>query len=104
MRQQEAEPGSLVADRRLFLTADGKVVEDGDPGRVSLITAPGATVTAADAERYGLSLEGEKLVVGTPKPPAQPPLPETEPVTVPVTEAEEKPAKSMKPPKNNSGA
>ena len=43
-----------VADRRLYLDKDGKVVEADDPARATLLVGVGGIVPAADAERYGL--------------------------------------------------
>lgn len=61
--------GMLVADRRLYLTADkSEVVEDGDPGAAFLFTTPGYEVPASEVERYGLSLEDGQLRWGTDAP------------------------------------
>lgn len=47
--------GTIVADRRLWLTADrARVVEDGDPEARFLFCGPGRRISPADAEKYGL--------------------------------------------------
>jgi hypothetical protein len=43
-----------VADRRLYLDKDGKVVEADDPTRQSLLISSGGTMPEADARRLGL--------------------------------------------------
>lgn len=46
----------MIADRRLYLTADkSEVVEEGDARAAFLFVTPGKEISAADAERYGLS-------------------------------------------------
>lgn len=51
--------GELLADRRLFLTADkSRVVEEGDAGAAYLFATPGSPITQEDIDRYGLSLTG----------------------------------------------
>jgi hypothetical protein len=49
----------FVADRRLYLDADGNVVEADDPNRARLLVGAGGTVPAADAERYGLKAQSK---------------------------------------------
>lgn len=45
----------LVADRRLFLTADKtRVVEEGDAEAAYLFATPGSPIALEDATRYGL--------------------------------------------------
>jgi hypothetical protein len=54
----EAEPMAsnlYTSDRRLYLNAEGKVVEADDPTRVSLLVNAGGTIPMADAEKYGLT-------------------------------------------------
>ena len=54
----------IVADRRLWLTADrSRVVEDGDPAAAFLLAAPGAEIPADDARRLGLSVEAGRVVL-----------------------------------------
>lgn len=45
------------ADRRIYLDAQGKVVEEGDPARATLLIAAGQTMPIADARRYGLVVD-----------------------------------------------
>lgn len=40
----------MIAGRRLWRTADGGLVEDGDPAAVALAYGPGDELAAADAE------------------------------------------------------
>jgi hypothetical protein len=41
-------------DRRLSLTADGRVVEQDDPEGMTLLGSPGVTIPFAEALKYGL--------------------------------------------------
>lgn len=50
----------FVSDKRYFLTADGRVVEDGDPEAHSLLVGEGGLLPEAEAERYGLKLKEYK--------------------------------------------
>lgn len=43
-----------TSPRRLYLTADGKVVGHDSPDKQTLLVAEGGTLPLADAERYGL--------------------------------------------------
>lgn len=46
----------MIADRRLWLTADrDRVVEEGDPDAAFLFVTPGKTVPDAEAARLGLT-------------------------------------------------
>lgn len=49
----------FVSDKRLCLTKDGQVVEDGHPDAVSLLVGKGGTLSLEEAKRYGL-LKAEK--------------------------------------------
>ena len=42
------------SDRRLYLDAEGKVVEADDPNRATLLVSEGGTLPMEDARRYGL--------------------------------------------------
>lgn len=45
----------MIADRRLYLTADrSEVVEDGDVRAAFLFTTPGKEISDADVKRFGL--------------------------------------------------
>lgn len=48
-----------VADRRLYLDKDGKVVEEGDPNKVSLLVGAGGMIPEEQARALGL-LEEKK--------------------------------------------
>lgn len=50
-----ANRNEWVADRRLYLDKDGKVVEANDPSRATLLVAAGNTIPIEDAERLGLT-------------------------------------------------
>lgn len=57
----------MIADRRLYLTADkSRVVEEGDPEAAFLFTTPGKTISDADVERYGLAPKKAKPPVEEP--------------------------------------
>lgn len=51
----------LISDRRLFLTADQRLVEEGDPDAAFQLVSPGGMIEDADVARYGLELKGEKV-------------------------------------------
>ena len=52
---QTSIAGPIVANERLWLTADGgRVVSEGDPEAASLLAAKGHKVSRAQAERLGL--------------------------------------------------
>ena len=42
------------ADRRLYLSEDGRVVDEGAPGRKTLLAAQGSEVPGVTCRRYGL--------------------------------------------------
>ncbi len=48
-----------TADRRLWLTPDGKVVEDGHPDARTLLCAPGQTIPYDQAVALGLVTGGK---------------------------------------------
>lgn len=56
--QQDAP--AYVADRRLYLVADGTVVEADDPDRLTLLVAKGGRLSLNTARRYGLLAESER--------------------------------------------
>lgn len=43
-----------TSEKRLYLTADGKVVEEGDPNAATLLVGEGGQLSDEDAEHYGL--------------------------------------------------
>lgn len=54
----------IVADRRLWLTADKvRVVEDGDPAAAFLLASPGTEIPVDEAERLGLTEKDGKVVL-----------------------------------------
>lgn len=48
------------ADRRLYLNAEGKVVEDSDPAKLTLLVHEGGTLPLARARELGLTEEQEE--------------------------------------------
>lgn len=44
-----------TSEKRLYLTADGKVVQEGDPAAATLLVGEGGQLSDEDAERYGLT-------------------------------------------------
>lgn len=57
-------------DRRYYLTADGRAVEEGDPDGQSLLFGVDAEVSAADAKKYGLT-DPAKAAEPEPEPEAE---------------------------------
>lgn len=49
-----AEAQAWTSDRRLYLTADGRAVGEGDTDALSLLVPEGGRIPLADALRYGL--------------------------------------------------
>lgn len=67
----------IVADRRLWLTADkARVVEDGDPAAAFLLASPGTEIPAGEVERLKLSAKDGKVVLpgGEPAGEEKPPV------------------------------
>lgn len=58
----------LIADRRLYLTTKGEVVEARDPRRAELLAAAGMPIPAETAARLGLRMEDGRVVWGAAKP------------------------------------
>lgn len=46
---------SFISKERLYLDADGNVVDENDPNRATLLVGKGGTLSAEQAEKYGLS-------------------------------------------------
>lgn len=56
------EGAHWVSPARLYLTADGRVVGEGDPEAAYLLVPEGGVLTDEEAERYGLTgMPEEKL-------------------------------------------
>jgi hypothetical protein len=66
--KSDAPAGGMIADRRLFLTADHRVVEEGDPNAAFQLAAPGGLIEAAEVARLGLEMKGDEITQK--KPPA----------------------------------
>jgi hypothetical protein len=60
----------LIADRRLYLTADkGRVVEEGAPDAAYLFAVPGTPIEAGDVALHGLTMvDGQVVVPAAPAP------------------------------------
>ncbi len=73
-------PSRIIADRRLWVTEDDQVVEDGDPrARFLLAGCAGRRIPAAVAERLGITIsKGRIEYPGAPKPELVPDDPEAE--------------------------
>ena len=81
-RGEKPVSGGLVADRRLYLTADkSRVVEEGDPASAFLLASAGRKILDADVERLGLRLADGRIVWGASAPEPKP-EPEPEPAEV----------------------
>lgn len=46
--------GPYIADRNLYLDADGNLVEEDNPAQVRQLIGRGGSLSKADAEKYGL--------------------------------------------------
>jgi hypothetical protein len=97
--ERNARPqGTLTSDRRLYANAEGKVVEEKDPKRTTLIVGQGGAVNPQDAQKYGLRSEGGRLTYEGDKgaqkdEPAEEVVPEAQEV-VPEAQPEKAPAKT----------
>lgn len=59
-----ARPTAIIADRRLYLTADrATVVEEGDLRAAFLLAGQGSEIPAVEVERLGLTVDGDARVV-----------------------------------------
>lgn len=59
----QAMAGSMVADRRLWLSADrANVLEEGDPGAALLLAGEGSEIAPDEAARLGLELVDGRIV------------------------------------------
>ena len=59
-----------TADRRLYLSEDGRVVDEAAPGRKTLLAAFGAEVPEQTCRRYGLGAyaEAAEAMIAEPEP------------------------------------
>jgi len=69
-------PGLFVSDRRLYLTEDGEVVEEGDEAGVFLLVGVGGMLTQAVADELGVKTNKKKAQA------AKDALPVADPITV----------------------
>lgn len=71
---EEAQPMAppIIADRRLYLTADkARVVEEGDRSAAFLLAGAGGEIASLDADRLGLGVHAGRVVLpGTMEPKA----------------------------------
>lgn len=61
--------GSMKAEKRMYLTSDGTVVDEGHPDAAFLLAAEGQEIPNEEAERYGL-LSGDAQAMMLPFDPA----------------------------------
>lgn len=86
----DPKPGRKVKlDRRLYLNAEGKVVEDGDKSAAFLLGAEGATISYDRAVEVGLIDKDGKVIPAKAEP--QPEAPAAKPAPKPRTPAKKKP-------------
>lgn len=80
VRAQQS-PVGLVADRRLYVSADGRLAEEGSVQAAILIAAgPGDQIAASRAKELNLSVVDGKVVQDVPEPAPEPaPEPVKEP-------------------------
>jgi hypothetical protein len=57
----------VIAHKRMYATADGRLVDEGDPEAATLVAAEGQVIRQALARRLGLSMEGNKVVQKRPE-------------------------------------
>jgi hypothetical protein len=62
-----------TADKRLYLDADGNVVDEGDPRAATLLVGEGGQLSDEDAKKYGLTSKAkaepvEEKAVNEPRP------------------------------------
>jgi hypothetical protein len=55
-----------TSDKRLYLTEDGQVVEEGDPRAAILLVGEGGQLSDEDARRYGLTEKTEAKAKAAP--------------------------------------
>ena len=83
------ETGKVLIDRKLWLDAEGNVVEDGDPTAATLLASEGKRLPIAEAKRHGLVGEDGKLI--EPKSTPEPAAPAEKAAPKPRTPAKKKP-------------
>jgi len=91
-RLADIPPTGLVADRRLYITADDEPVEEGDARAAFLLASgPGDVIPVRKVQQYGLRLEDGRIAWGAPQaaepPQSGPPAPEPEPTQAGGSEA-----------------
>lgn len=74
-KEEPARPaGAVVADRRLWLTADkSKAVEDGDKQAAFLLATPGTEIPGAQVAQLGLTVKDGCIVLPSKQAAASPP-------------------------------
>jgi len=60
---------AFQSDKRLYLTTDGQVVEEGDARAATLLVGVGGQLSDADAAKYGLT--GQREAAPAPDAPKQ---------------------------------
>lgn len=77
---------TYTSDKRLCLSADGKVVDCDSPQAASVLVGEGGTLSDEDAKKYGLVAAAAKKVQAEPEAPEQKAVeaaPENKAVTMP---------------------
>jgi hypothetical protein len=69
---KEPDMATWKSDRRLYLTEDGQVVEEGDERAATLLVGEGGELSAEDAKRYGVTLKAVKDATAEPVQAEQP--------------------------------
>lgn len=68
-----------IADRRIYVSEDGRIVDEAEPGRKTLVCAEGAEVTEETCRRYEIGpFAEEESRAGVPLHPGEPPAGEQE--------------------------
>jgi hypothetical protein len=75
-------PQTIFSDRRIFVTADDTLVEEGDPAAVALLVGQGSRLSQDDADKYTITQVDGKLVIDGQAPPENPPVTPDQPVAV----------------------
>lgn len=93
----------LIADRRLYLSADREtVMEDGNVAAAYLFATEGTEIAAGDVSRLGLKMVGGKIVLPGSAEPDAPAAPEPE-ADEPEPEAKEAPKPERRPTRKRGG-
>jgi len=73
-------PEPIFSDRRIYVTVDDTLVEEGDPAAQSLLVGQGSRLSQEDADKYNITPENGKLVINGQALPENPPVTPDQPV------------------------